>query len=81
MNTNSGKVIYRKSTAYSDPATSNGKRAVNNIMINIITLNAIIRYLNFTKSAPKISNWLNNKRKLMLRQRDKYLDKSEGKYD
>jgi hypothetical protein len=55
MNSNSGKVIYRKFTAKSGPESINGKRAVTKIMKMIIMLNAIIRCLIFTGNTPIIT--------------------------
>jgi len=52
MNSNSGKVMYRKFTTYSDLFNSNGRRAVTKMTMEIIMVNAIIRYLNFNENTP-----------------------------
>jgi len=52
MNINSGKVMYRKFTVYSALGIINGRRAVIKMPIEIIMVNAIIRYLNFNENAP-----------------------------
>jgi len=64
MNINSGKVMYRKFTAYSDLVRINGNRAVTKMTIEIIIVNAIIRYLNFNENAP-YNEYI---RKIVLRQ-------------
>jgi len=57
----SGKVIYLKLTANSEPECAecipaddknNGSRAVTKMIITIIMLNVIIRYLNFNEYTP-----------------------------
>ena len=71
----SGKVINRKSTAYDIKSDSTltpnitGRKAVTNITIMTIMLNANIRYLNFNLNSPKITNCRNDKIKILLRQR------------
>jgi len=52
MNSNSGKVMYRKFTKYSGLLKINGRRTVIKITMEIIMVNAIIRYLNFNENAP-----------------------------
>ncbi len=64
MISNNGKVMYLKFTAYSDLAVINGKRAVTKMTIEIIMVNAIIRYLNFNENAPT-NEYI---RKIVLRQ-------------
>jgi len=55
MNSNNGKEILRKFIKKSGPAVSIGINNVTKIMIKIITLNAIIRYLNFKANTPIIT--------------------------
>jgi len=52
INSNSGKEMYRKFTTYSTLLNIKGNRAVTKITIEIIMVNAIIRYLNFNENAP-----------------------------
>jgi hypothetical protein len=52
MNSNSGKEMYLKFTAYPVPETIRGKRTINKTIMANIMLNAIIKYLNFTEIAP-----------------------------
>ena len=52
MSNNSGKVMYLKFTAYSGLDIINGTRAVTKMTIEIIMVNAIIKYLNFNENAP-----------------------------
>ena len=69
MKISSGKVIYRKFTAKSGPASIRGNKAVNRIITKIMMLKAIIRYLNFTANTPIITYCSNSKIKIVLRQR------------
>jgi hypothetical protein len=52
MNNISGKVMYLKFTAYSYSENNNCTKAIVIRIMAIITLNAIIRYLNFNGNAP-----------------------------
>ena len=65
MNKSSGKVMYLKVTAFPCPEIIKGNNDVINTITMIITLNMIIRYLNFNENSP---NNRYNKRKMMLRQ-------------
>lgn len=69
MKSKSGKVMYRKFTANSGPESNSGNRAVIKMIIMIIILKAIIRYLNFNGNTPIITQWWNDKIKIILRQR------------
>ena len=64
INSNSGKVMYLKFTAYSGLDIINGSRAVTKMSIEIIMVNAIIRYLNFNENTP-YNEYI---RKIVLRQ-------------
>ena len=73
----SGKVIILKSTAYDINSDSTlipnitGRKAVTNIMIMTIILNAMIKYLDFNLNSPKTAYCRNDKIKILLRQRYK----------
>jgi len=58
MKARSGNIIYLKFAAdrsASDSEKINGSRAMTNMTIMIIILNAIIRYLNFNGNTPKMA--------------------------
>jgi hypothetical protein len=74
MNSNSGKVTYRKFTVYSGLDIINGSRAVTKMTIEIIMVNETIRYLNFNENAP----YTEYIRKIMLRQRCRFPDFERG---
>ena len=76
MKSSSGNVIYRKFTASAilapDPGSINGNRAVTNIVITIIILNAIIRYLNFNGNTPIMAL------KGIIKERASYVNEAGG---
>jgi len=57
------------SAPVSGTASKTGRKAVTNIMIMTIIINAIIRYLNFNLNTPELTNCRNDKIKILLRQR------------
>jgi len=74
MNSNSGKVMYRKFAIYSSLFNSNGIRAVTKMTMEIIMVNASIRYLNFNENAP-YNEYI---RKIVVRQQCRGLNLGRG---
>lgn len=79
MESNKGRVIYRKLAADSGPAINIGSRANVNRIKTKIMLKAIIRYLNFKGNTPIIIHRyiLNHRIKPGLRQRGFPVQESE----